>query len=247
MSKQNPQLEDGHFKIANDLWEFIIKSNISKDEFKVVGAIIRQTYGWNKKEAPISFSLFEKLTNIHRRNIQRAIILLLEKGLILRQQGTKLKFGKPVYNYQLVKKNWFKDNAGCSQCDYSAVVNATTVAVVNATTIKYTKDNLNINTNVLTADDIEKKELNKQITEIFTLFREINPMIHYGHTTNRKAIEEMIKKFGFEKLKATVEYSNSIQGKKYAPTITTPYLLKIKLGELMSYAKRQNNSGTIIV
>jgi hypothetical protein len=88
---------------------------------------------------------------------------------------------------------------------------------------------------------------NKQIAEIINIFKQINPTIDFGHKTNRRAAEELIKQFGFEKTHATTEYAVSIQGKQYAPTITTPYQLKIKLGDLMIYHKKESNSEMLIL
>jgi len=239
MPKGNPQLEDGYTPIANELLEAFLQSDLSRQELKIVGAIFRQTYGWRRKEAEISITVFQKLTNLHRRHVQRAIMSLIEKNLISRSTGAEMKYGKAVYKYQISKKD-------CSQYGYSqtaekrktTVANTATEAVANTAPIKTIKTN--DNTSYYQEPD-EKKELHKQITEIFSLFRKVNPMIHYGHTTNRKSIEKMIKKFGFKKLKATVEYSNSIQGKQYAPTITTPYLLLTKLGELLIYYKKEKS------
>ena len=89
------------------------------------------------------------------------------------------------------------------------------------------------------------REDNKYITEIFTIFRDtVNPTINYGHKTNRKAVTELLKLFSgdFNKLKKLVQYAINVQGKKYAPVITTPYQLKEKLGQLKIYAESQKNS-----
>ena len=45
----SPQIEDGYTKIANELLEAISKVNLSSYEFRVIMAIIRKTYGFNKK------------------------------------------------------------------------------------------------------------------------------------------------------------------------------------------------------
>ena len=83
-----------------------------------------------------------------------------------------------------------------------------------------------------------------EINQIFNIFYEsINPNINYGNTTNRSAIEWLIKKYGFDKVKHTVEYACQVQGKKYAPTITTPYQLKIKMADLMVFYKRDQSTG----
>uniref|UniRef100_A0A6H2A4S7 Putative DNA binding, helix-turn-helix domain containing protein n=1 Tax=viral metagenome TaxID=1070528 RepID=A0A6H2A4S7_9ZZZZ len=86
----------------------------------------------------------------------------------------------------------------------------------------------------------------KQIIEIFDVFKKINPMINYGHKTQRQAVVDFIGKFGFEKTKQFAVAAIAIQGRDFAPTITNPYLLKIKLGELKIYYQKQNsNSRTL--
>jgi len=85
----------------------------------------------------------------------------------------------------------------------------------------------------------------KEIIEIFDIFKKINPTINYGHKTNRKAIIDLIKMFGFEQTKATVNYAISIQGKKFAPVITTPYQLKEKIAQLKIYYETQEKPNKI--
>lgn len=86
---------------------------------------------------------------------------------------------------------------------------------------------------------VEPIEHSKEIQEILNLFYEINPTLNFGNKTQRKAAEDLINKFGFEKTINTVRFSNSIQGKRYAPTITTPLELKNNLSKLMIYYKRE--------
>lgn len=92
-----------------------------------------------------------------------------------------------------------------------------------------------------------EKELSKEIQEVLNIFYEINPTLNFGNKTQRKAIQELIEKFGYEKIINTVKLSNSIQGKPYAPVITTPLELKNKLSKLMIYYKREQEpvKGTV--
>ena len=135
MSKQNPQLEDGFMKVANFLTEGILLSDLTKDELKITLAIMRRTYGYGKKLAPISTSVFQAMTGIDRRNVVRALSVLIERERVGRSTGAKMKYGKPVYNYWIIKK-------GYCQCDNRTIVNTTTEAIVNATHIKDNKENL---------------------------------------------------------------------------------------------------------
>lgn len=93
---------------------------------------------------------------------------------------------------------------------------------------------------VLTAKNLESQQLSGGINEIIDLFyNSINPNINYGNSTTRKSAEFLIKKYGLENLKVAVNYAISIQGKQYAPTITTPYQLKEKMSSLVIYKQKE--------
>lgn len=136
MSKRgNPQLENGYTKIANELLEGILLSDLTKDEMKITFAIIRQTYGYSRKIATISISLFQKLTGLDRRNVVRAINAMTYSEKIGRSTGAKMKYGKPVYNYWIIKQSYCRITP-------RARGNMTTEAIVVLPPIKEKKENL---------------------------------------------------------------------------------------------------------
>lgn len=45
----NPQIENGYTRIANELLEALLLANLSKRQLLVALAVIRQTYGFNRK------------------------------------------------------------------------------------------------------------------------------------------------------------------------------------------------------
>lgn len=132
MPKDNPQLSDGYTPLANTLFESILRADLKLRQLKVVLAIIRETYGWHRKEAEISLSRFMQLTGIDRRNISRSVQELTEIGAILRRSGKKMSYGQPVYNYVLNKKYWCQFND-------TASANLTPLASANLTPNKYKK------------------------------------------------------------------------------------------------------------
>lgn len=136
MNNGNPQLENGFAKIANELLEGILLTDLSKEELKITLAIIRKTYGWNKKADKISFSQFSELTNIDRRHVGRAVSSLLYRDLVCRAEAGKSKFGKPVYKYWLNKKSW-------CQCGVNAGTNAVSFIGTNAVHTKEINKYLN--------------------------------------------------------------------------------------------------------
>ncbi len=78
----SPQLENGYTRISNELLEAMAKMNLSKYEWRVLLAIIRETYGWKEKMRPISVTQIQKLTGLDRRNIGRTKIRLRLREII---------------------------------------------------------------------------------------------------------------------------------------------------------------------
>lgn len=79
----NPQKEDGHTDIANEILEALWKVNLSAYETRVLIFLLRKTYGWHKKVDAISLSQFEKAIGLDRRLIHRTLKELSSKGMIL--------------------------------------------------------------------------------------------------------------------------------------------------------------------
>lgn len=78
----NPQIEDGHIVLANEIVEQFCKHRISGEEWLVLWSIIRKTYGWKKKEDRIALSQFAVMTGLKRQTVLRAINKLSSKKII---------------------------------------------------------------------------------------------------------------------------------------------------------------------
>jgi phage replication O-like protein O len=83
----NPQIENGHVKIANELIEQFAKLNLSAYEWRILMAILRKTYGWNKKTDRISLTQFQEITGIPSHHIAVNIKHLVEKNIITKHNG----------------------------------------------------------------------------------------------------------------------------------------------------------------
>lgn len=68
-----PQVEDGYVRIANELFEAILLKLNSYRNIKIVLAIVRKTYGYNKKEDDITISQIAEITGIHRNHVGVAL------------------------------------------------------------------------------------------------------------------------------------------------------------------------------
>jgi len=78
---------------------------------------------------------------------------------------------------------------------------------------------------------------------LIELFKTINPTYEniYKNKTERSALENLVKKFGREKVEATIKALPSIVNKKYAPTITKPTQLENKLAELIQFVNKEKS------
>lgn len=74
----NPQCENGYTKIANEIMDNIILSELSGQAVRLMLFIIRKTYGFHKKSDRISLSQMSKAINAHRIRCSQ-----ITKGLVL--------------------------------------------------------------------------------------------------------------------------------------------------------------------
>lgn len=95
----NPQKEDGFTPIANEIVEAFARTSISGHEWRVLWIILRQTYGWQRKEDPISLSQIAKRTGISVPCVCRAVRKLLAKGIVATDQNDS----SGITTYRLIK------------------------------------------------------------------------------------------------------------------------------------------------
>lgn len=80
------ELEDGYAKLSNMLLEEYAGADLTKRQFKVLLAILRKTYGWNKPMDRISDSQIAEIARLPVKRCNEAKLELVRMGLI-RQQG----------------------------------------------------------------------------------------------------------------------------------------------------------------
>ena len=78
----NPQIEDGHVDIANEIVEALARIRLSGQEMQCLWVILRKTYGWHKKEDLISLSQFSLMTGLPRKTVCKVLKKLSSKMVI---------------------------------------------------------------------------------------------------------------------------------------------------------------------
>ena len=237
---ETPQTEKGFIQIAsgdeqNDILMALIKAELSGSEYQICLLIIRKTWGYKKKEDWISLTQFEKYTGKSRTIICRSILKLVNKNILVKKsilgKNAFYSFNKdfnlwdklvnkriPVIKPQLVNKR-----ISTSKQKDTQLVNKSLP----------TKDNI-------TKDNIQKI-ISKDVALLINMFSTINPSykIMFKNKTQRLSATRLLEQYGIDKLTQLMEQLPSIISKPYAPSITSPYELEVKMGKLLLFMQQE--------
>lgn len=83
----SPQLEDGHIRIANELFDAILKFPFTLKQQSVLLAIVRKTYGFNKKADDMSAAQIGALCGMARNHVTETLNELCAMGVITKRAG----------------------------------------------------------------------------------------------------------------------------------------------------------------
>ncbi len=243
--------------IMNKILEALAKMRLSTYEFNIIFAVIRQTYGWDKKEDWISGSQLSELTNMLPQHCYRTLKKLSEKNIIFKHGhtvGLNKHFETWIVPEQVLKIP--------KQVVPEQVLNPK--VVVPAQVVEHTQTGTKNDTQAGTNQRNYKETITKEtisesydslgivpdkkgdgVNQIFDVFYDkINPTINYENSTSRKAAAALMKSFGFEKTWKLASLAVNVQGELYAPVITTPYELKEKLSKLVIHFKKEQHATT---
>ena len=80
----SPQLEKGFTRIENNILEALGRINLTAYQARLLFAVLRKTYGWQKEEDWISNSQLVLMTGIRKQHISRAMQELVKKNILYR-------------------------------------------------------------------------------------------------------------------------------------------------------------------
>jgi phage replication O-like protein O len=154
----NVQAEHGFTKIANELLEVVMQQKFNGTQFKLIMAVWRFTYGFNRKEHELSLSFLSKATGIHKQQVKTELAKLIEQNVIkVTSESTytasrKLSFNKDHDKWkdlQEVKQHTVSESSTTtvSEDTYTTVSELTTTTV-SESTYQERKDKENIKENI---------------------------------------------------------------------------------------------------
>jgi len=230
----NPQTENGFTKIANEVFEELVKTALLGSEFQICFFVIRKTYGFNKKEDRISLTQFEKGTNLSRPTVVKSLKNLVSRNILKRSESLIYKFNKDYESWVVNTALLVKHNDTTSKDRFTKIGKD---GLTHKRKKKMTKENIaGVNP--------------AEIVSVIETFSKINPACNrmYGNKTQRQASEDLIATYGLERIQSiiseTLPKTNKI---KFFPTITTPVQLRDKFIMLESAIIRykQANKSTV--
>lgn len=99
----NPQVEDGYIRIANELVDAFARTNLSSYQTRILWAIWRKTYGWNKVEDWISNSQLVEMTGLRKQHVSRTVKELIDRNIVTKS-GNKSGFNKDYTQWRELPK-----------------------------------------------------------------------------------------------------------------------------------------------
>lgn len=183
----NPQVEDGHIDIANELGEALCQTYFSPAESKIFWAILRKTYGWHKKSDRISYSQLAEMTGLHSRHVGPALKKLIARNIIFCSNSGERKTSE--YGIQKDYDKWELTPISVAESDTvlssSLTLKSDTDLSVNLTPIPVSDEKNNLtpilgltDTDIgsrsdtdLSSDKSKKKHTKESIVDVFYSFK----------------------------------------------------------------------------
>lgn len=92
--------DDGYTRLANELYEELIGSNLTKNQAKVAHAYCRKTYGFNKKMDRIADTQIAQLTRLPRQKVNTAKKELISMRILV-EEGDLIGPNKNLHEWIL--------------------------------------------------------------------------------------------------------------------------------------------------
>lgn len=227
----NPQKENGTTQIANEIMDALCKFRIPGEVRQIIDVIIRKTYGWNKKSDWVANSQIVKMTGMLKGNVSRELSKAITHKLVIKSDN-RLKLNKNYEEWvsfrklsKVITKKVIKSDNKVIKSDNRVIKSDT--KVIKSEGHKYT----------LTKDTNTKDRVNN----IIPLFEKLNPFYKkfYSNTTERKSLQNIIDKYGEEWTINLIKKLPDIIKIPYAPPITSPYELEVKMGKLKIFLQQE--------
>lgn len=243
----SPQTEDGYTKIANELLDAICRLHISGNEYSYLHALIRKTYGYNKKEDWITNSQIASLTGMNRVRVSEAKKKLVDLQIVTENRN-KISLQKDYSKWGQLRKTVTEvvtENRTPVTENRNKVLRKTVHTKDNKDNItKDTSEEVVVdNFNTFILENVKVSDManfNPLGAEIIYEMINVDPKnkTYYNNKTQRTACDFLIEEYGLQEVKNRILIINKTNGVPFFPTITTPVQLRDKWVQLEKAMER---------
>lgn len=230
---------DQFTKLSTELLEAFCRLQLSGSEWSFVHALIRKTYGYQKKEDWITNTQIMALTGLGKERVSEAKRSLIAKGIVTEKRN-KIGLQKDYDKWKELRKNVTivteKRNSELRK-------NVTTIDNKDNTTKDTGKggvvDNLN-GPEEKNGKVVDMADFNPLGAEVIYDMINVDPKnkTYYGNKTQRAACDFLIEEYGLQEVKNRILIINKTNGIPFFPTITTPVQLRDKWVQLEKAIER---------
>lgn len=199
MIPKSPQTDEGFVRIANELMDAVLSAGFSQRQLLVLLAIIRKTYGYNKKEDDMSAQQIGKLCNMARTHVTTVLNQLAAMNVIQKktgEYGCVIGIQKDYSRWNLDAKTEPKKEENCCEKQpdvYQIGTSTKSVQVYQIGTKASTKSvQVDSTKSVHTIDNLPKDNLNRQYICAPALFERFYAA--YPRKRSRKQAERAFAK-----------------------------------------------------
>lgn len=259
----SPQLEDGYTKVSNELLEALCCLQLSGHEWSYVLAVIRKTYGFNKKEDWVTNTQIAKMVGLPRQRVSEAKLRLLAKNVVTENRD-KISLNKDYEKWSVSRKTVTGVTENRDKLSRKTVPTKETKKLIKERGDKSpslseinNKKNMAWNTPADDADEgvidydgdgtvksttpVSKKKYPNALP-VFKLFLQVlgtYPANWNMNKTQLQAAENLFTERGLEKVKNALEYYKEHKDDKYCPQISQPSDLDAKYTKLGEHKLKQ--------
>ena len=255
----SPQKENGYTPIANELLDALCRLHLSGSEWSYLHALIRKTYGFNKKEDWVTNSQICTLTGMRKERVSEAKRSLINKNIVTEKRN-KISIQKDYEKWQELRKSVTKVTEKRNSELRISVHTKDTITKDNncETKVSRKKDIMgwqaknSDNDDDLPSVDLESgevvtekpKKVKREYKQVYAMFnkflgKEIPPNWMLNRT-QMQAADNLWKVKGREKIEMMLSFYLENKEHEYCPRILSPYDLDSKWEELKDFKKRNN-------
>lgn len=210
----DPQTEDGHVEIANDLWEALMGAGLNKNEYRATLCILRYSYGFKQKYAKLKKKEIADLTRIPLEKVAKTLTNLEKKNIIkIGENNGYIYFHKDYDKWQLAETLTFDEK-------WRRKVAETSTKNLTKRQVKLDKTSTSIpkkdNDNEDRGGSKERKKGKESIYSLFDFWNSLKIIVHRDREKFRSNLNAALEKYSENEIREAMQnYKTVLGGDEY--------------------------------